>query len=76
MPAWHLHDLRRTFATGCARMGVALPVVERCLNHVSGSFAGIVGVYQKYDFAVEKLAAFEAWASHVTKLWEADHRGS
>jgi integrase len=41
MPAWRLHDLRRTVATGMARLGVNLPVTEKVLNHSSGSFAGI-----------------------------------
>ena len=36
---FRLHDLRRTMATKLAELGVALPVIERCLNHVSGSFA-------------------------------------
>lgn len=62
---WVIHDLRRTVASGMARLGIALPVIERCLNHVSGSFAGIVGVYQKHEFAAEKKAAFDAWARHV-----------
>ena len=39
---WVLHDLRRSFASGCARLGVAIHVVEKCLNHSSGTFRGIV----------------------------------
>ena len=39
---WTVHDLRRTFASGLAAIGVQLPVIERLLNHVSGSFGGIV----------------------------------
>jgi integrase len=46
MPAWVIHDLRRTVASGMAGLGVNLSVIEKVLNHVSGSFAGIVGVYQ------------------------------
>lgn len=65
---WVLHDLRRTAASGMARLGVSLPVIERCLNHVSGSFAGIVGVYQRHEFADEKRAAFEKWGGHVAAL--------
>jgi hypothetical protein len=49
-----IHDLRRSVASGMARLGINLPVIERVLNHVSGSFAGIVGVYQRHDFADEK----------------------
>jgi integrase len=57
IPAWTLHDIRRSVATGLAGLGVNLPVIERCLNHVSGSFGGIVSVYQKHSFADEMRAA-------------------
>jgi hypothetical protein len=53
-PAWVFHDLRRTFASGCAKLGTAIHVVEKCLNH---SIRGIVSVYQKHDFANEQRAA-------------------
>jgi integrase len=62
---WRLHDLRRTMATGLQRLGVRLEVTEQVLNHVSGSRAGIVGVYQRHDFALEKRAALDAWADQV-----------
>ena len=65
LPHWTLHDLRRSFASGCARLGVNLPVIEKILNHVSGSFGGIVGVYQRHSFAEEKRSAVEAWARHI-----------
>jgi integrase len=68
MPPWRLHDLRRSAASGMARLGVNLPVIEKVLNHASGSFAGIVGVYQKHSFANEKRAALEAWGRHVDSL--------
>ena len=68
VPAWVFHDLRRTCATGLARLGTALPVVERVLNHVSGSFGGIVGVYQKHGFVDEKRHALTAWATFVERL--------
>ncbi len=60
-----LHDLRRTCATGLQRLGIALPVIEKVLNHSSGSFAGIVGVYQRHDFADEKRVALDAWGRHI-----------
>jgi hypothetical protein len=53
-----------------AKLGINLPVIERVLNHVSGSFAGIVGVYQHHSFADEKRAALDAWASYVMTLVE------
>jgi integrase len=67
---WHLHDIRRTVASGMAKLGINLPVIERVLNHVSGSFAGIVGVYQHHSFADEKRVALDAWANYVTALVE------
>ena len=68
MSPWRLHDLRRTCASGMARLGINLPVVEKCLNHVSGSFRGIVGVYQHQSFADEKRAALQAWGQHIDAL--------
>jgi integrase len=65
---WRVHDMRRTMASGMARAGIQLPVIERCLNHVSGSFAGIVGVYQRHSFADEKREAFQRWAEFVEGL--------
>ncbi len=69
---WTIHDLRRTFASGLASIGVQLPVIERLLNHVSGSFGGIVGVYQRYDFMPEMRTAIERWETHVQSLVRPD----
>lgn len=68
IPHWTLHDLRRTMASGMARLGINLPVIERILNHTSGSFGGIVGVYQRHSFADEKRAALEIWSRFVENL--------
>src|SRR5262245_18192912 len=62
---WWLHDLRRTLATGLQRLGVRLEVTEAVLNHLSGSRAGVVGIYQRHDWAEEKRAALEAWSAHL-----------
>ena len=37
---------------------------------MSGSRAGIVGIYQQHDYAPEKRAALEAWGAHVMALVE------
>ncbi len=68
IPGWTLHDLRRTVATGLAGLGVAMPVVEKILNHVSGSFGGVAGVYQRFAFADEKRAALDKWAARVAVI--------
>jgi integrase len=67
---WRLHDLRRTAATGLQKLGVRLEVTEAVLNHISGSRAGITGIYQRYDFAKEKRDALEAWGERVMTIVE------
>jgi integrase len=68
MPRWTLHDLRRTLASGMARLGIDLHVVEKVLNHTSGTFSGVLAVYQRHDFADKKRAALEAWGAFVERL--------
>jgi integrase len=68
IPPFVLHDLRRTCATGLQRLGIRLEVIEKILNHSGGSFAGVVGIYQRHDFANEKRAALDAWARHVEAI--------
>src|SRR5262249_17653394 len=73
---WSLHDLRRTVATGLQRLGVWLEVTEAVLNHLSGSRGGIAGVYQRHDWADEKRAALDAWATHVRSIVEGSIEGT
>ena len=68
IPAWRLHDLRRTCATGMAGIGIQPHVVEACLNHVSGAKAGVAGTYNVHSYSVEKTTALERWAQHVEAL--------
>jgi integrase len=68
IPHWTLHDLRRTGATGMARLGINLPVIEKILNHTSGSFRGVAGVYNRHTFADEKRRAMDAWSSFVQTI--------
>ena len=57
-------------ATGLQRLGVRLEVTEAILNHVSGSRAGIVGIYQRHDWAEEKRAALNAWGERLAAIVE------
>ena len=68
LPEWVIHDLRRTVATNLQRLGVRLEVTEAVLNHVGGSRAGIVGIYQRHDWANEKRAALDAWARKLEAI--------
>ncbi|QYX55515.1 integrase arm-type DNA-binding domain-containing protein [Roseovarius sp. SCSIO 43702] len=70
IPHWTFHDLRRTAATGMARLGIPVRVTEAVLNHVSGTAGGIVSVYQRHDYADEKRDALDAWARLVGDLVE------
>jgi integrase len=68
LPPWRLHDLRRTVATAMQRLGVNLQVVEEVLGHVSGSRAGVVGIYQRHGFRQEKRAALNLWSSDLNRI--------
>ena len=70
IPHWTPHDLRRTTATTMARLGFPIQVTEAVMNHVSGARGGIVGVYQRHDYAEEKRQALEAWGRFVLSLVE------
>jgi integrase len=65
---WTFHDLRRTMASGMARLGIQIPVIEKVLNHSSGTFRGVVGVYQRHSYSDEKRKALEVWAAFVQSV--------
>jgi integrase len=68
MPHWTLHDLRRTFATNLAALGVPVHVTEKALNHVSGTTGGIVAVYQRHAYEKEVGEAMELWERYLREL--------
>jgi integrase len=68
IPAWRLHDLRRTCATGMAELGVQPHVIESVLNHISGHKAGVAGVYNRSTYEGEKGRALALWANHVEHI--------
>lgn len=65
---WTLHDLRRTAATGMAELGVPPHVVEKILNHSTGTFAGVAGVYNRFEYRSEMRSALRLWAAHIKKI--------
>lgn len=62
---WTLHDLRRSAATHLAKLSVAPHVIERILNHVSGTFGGVAGVYNRFQYLDEMRKALAMWESHL-----------
>jgi integrase len=65
---WTLHDLRRTCASGLAKLEVGVAVIEQILNHRGGSLAGVAGVYIRHRFEKEKREALQLWADHVDQM--------
>ena len=65
---WVLHDVRRTAASGMQRLGTPVEVIEQVLNHRSGTFRGIVGVYQRHDYIDERRIALQRWADFIEQL--------
>jgi len=62
---WHIHDLRRTFATHLRSLGVDRLVVSKLLNHAE---AGVTKIYDRYAADPEKTAAMERWANRLREI--------
>jgi integrase len=62
---WILHDLRRTATTGMAGLRILPHVVDRILNHTSGTIGGVARVYNRFEYQDERKAALEAWGRAV-----------
>ena len=65
---YKLHDLRRTFATTLQQLGVPIEVREKLLNHVSGTQAGIAGVYNVYAYEREMTEAVAKFDDFMISL--------
>lgn len=65
---WTIHDLRRTAATNMAGLGAPPHVVERILNHSTGTISGVAAIYNRFQYIDEMRAALEKWAGRVQDL--------
>jgi integrase len=68
---WKMHDLRRSFATGLQRLGVALPVITAALGQTPPREMGTAdatATYTRHDYFDERRTALESWARHVEAL--------
>ena len=59
-----VHDLRRTFRTLCAKLGISGDVAERCLNH---KLKGVEGIYDRHDYLDERRVAHQRVADALEK---------
>ena len=65
---WTLHDLRRTFATNLAQLGVAPYVIERLLNHVTGQISGVAAIYNRAKYFDEMAQAMQQWEARLVEI--------
>ena len=62
---WTVHDLRRTVATGLAKLGCPRVVQDRILNHVDSSVSAI---YDVHRYNAEARDWLQKWADHLEAL--------
>lgn len=65
---WTLHDLRRTFVSLHAEIGTPIHIAEKLVNHVSGTFGGVRGIYDRYTYLDEMRAACLAYEKHIGRI--------
>lgn len=59
------HDLRRTYASRLADLGVMPHVIEKLLNH---QMEGVMAVYNRAEFWPERIAAQKLWDKTLREL--------
>jgi integrase len=67
---WRFHDLRRTGATNLQALGIPIEVTEAVLNHISGTRAGVAGIYNRYKYEPEKRNALDAWDNKLKSIFD------
>lgn len=65
VPAFTVHDLRRTASTLLHENGWPSDVVEKALNHTLGS---VCGVYNRAEYAEQRREMLQSWADFIEKL--------
>lgn len=62
---WRFHDLRRTFKTGLAELGIGSDVRDAVVNHTK---QGVDAHYDHAELTQGKRAAIQIWEQHLTAL--------
>ena len=69
IPHWVLHDLRRTCVTKMAEeLKVGPHIVDKILNHRSGTIRGVAAIYNRAAYLDERRSALEAWSRWIVML--------
>jgi integrase len=63
-----IHDLRRTGATQMAGLKVPPHVVDKILNHTSGTIRGVAAIYNRNQYFEERCEAMDLWGQRITKI--------
>ena len=64
-----IHDLRRTFSTKMAEWQIAPPhVIERILNHVTGTMSPLARIYNRWNYLAEMKEALERYEKKLGQL--------
>ena len=51
-----------------AQLGTPPHVVERLLNHTTGTISGVAAIYNRYQFMNEMRQATEKYDDHLLKI--------
>lgn len=73
---WTFHDLRRTAASGMAKLNIPPHVIEAVLNHRTGTIRGVARVYNRNTYEPEKRIALDTWSRHIERLISDDEAES
>ena len=65
IPAFTIHDLRRTASTLLHENGWPSDVVEKALNHTIG---GVRGVYNRAEYESQRREMLQFWADYIDQL--------
>lgn len=65
---WRIHDIRRTATTGMAKLKFDPHVVDRILNHSTGTLSSVARIYNQHSYLDEGREALDAWAKHILKI--------
>lgn len=68
IPAFTVHDLRRTASTLLHENGWPSDVVEKALNHTIG---GVRGVYNRAEYESQRREMLQFWADYIDQLLSA-----
>jgi len=63
LPAWSVHDVRRSVTTGMKTLGISQETLDRVLNHVPPK---LQRTYNVHDYLAEQRQALDLWAEALS----------